>query len=346
MTKVNYALIALATFLITFGLGAKYYAYPHLAVMPATPQINSVATTPEGQPATYFDLPTLKEVTGPLENRATIRGDLVAAEDARSVSGQDVVVWTAYGCTGVGGEDCRENPFPLSGAIDKIALGTSTSAVVPWPGAYQETGGKTSSSPINQGYVFKLPFGTQKATYPWWHAATNTAEPLLYRGTTTVQGLRVYRFEQVIEPRKVGTIDLPGSVLGSSDATVTADRMAGTRTEMTIEPETGVAITRIVHPTSFLAIDGRKVLTLIDGTFVVDQATVDTTVAAYKPLALGLKALRLWVPLTFIPLGVLLLALVAIRSVRARARQRTSIGSGSVVSGEPEVVLVASPISA
>ena len=335
MTKVSAALIALATFLISFGIGAQLYAYPHLAVMPATPQINMVATTQADQPATYFDIPTLKEVSGPLESRTTVRGDVAAAADARVTSGQDVVVWTSYSCTGVAGEDCRDNPYPLAGTIDKIASGTHSSVTVPWPGAYQETGGSKNQSPITEGYVFKLPFNTQKTTYPWWHSSTNSYEPLVFRGTTTVQGLPVFKFEQKVTPRKVGTLDVPGALVGSKDATVTADNMAGSTTEMTIEPETGVAITRVVHPTSYLEVNGRKVLTEIDGTFVVDQASVDETVATYKPLALGLKALRVWVPLVFIPAGILIYLLVAVRIRRAR-RPSPSASAAVETSRVPE----------
>ncbi len=59
-----------------------------------------------------------------------------------------------------------------------------------------------------EGLYFKFPFDTQKKTYQWWDGTLARPPRAKYVGEGTVKGMKVYKFEQVIEPIKTGTIDV------------------------------------------------------------------------------------------------------------------------------------------
>lgn len=90
---------------------------------------------------------------------------------------------------------------------------------------------------------FKFPFGAEKKTYKYFDGTLAQATPMEYKGTDTVQGLSVYKYEQVIEPTKYAELDVPGALVGQPEvSTVTAGRYyANTRT-VWVEPTTGIVV--------------------------------------------------------------------------------------------------------
>src|SRR5262249_44179867 len=62
---------------------------------------------------------------------------------------------------------------------------------------------RTSSLPVHccgalppmEGYTLKLPFDTQKITYPWWDPTAKRAFPAKYVDEETLYGLKVYKFD-------------------------------------------------------------------------------------------------------------------------------------------------------
>ena len=293
MRKSGIALVFLGLFLLTGAALAPTYVYNALAVMPANADITVVATSSDGKPATYFDLSTLKEVSAPLKSITVVHGDPDAAADA----GEDVDVWDAYACTGPATTTCTSESLPLSGSRTLLALDAHTGQTVAWDGAYVESGGHRDDDPGIDGYVYKLPFNVAKRTYAWWNGDLGATADLRYTGTATIQGLDVYRFTQTIPPTKTGTIDLPGALAGSPQPTVTGDQMVSSVLDVTVEPETGVAITRTLSIDNYVAVGGRRVLTTTRGTFEVDERTVTDTVDEYQPLATELYLLRRGIPI-------------------------------------------------
>jgi len=293
--------------------------------MPADAKIDSVASTLPGHDATYFNVPTLSEVTGPLTNKTRIRGDVGAGIEAtKAVGGKvdgDVVVWASYACTGPSDTDCLTDPLPMAGDVQNIAFAARGSQVVDWSGNYEETGGKRNDDPATTGY--KLPFNVGKHDYTWYNGDLGKSAKLTYDGTSKVKGLSTFRFTQDVAATTVGTIDLPGSLVGSKEPSVTGDIITTGHLEMDVEPETGVAMTTVSSPSKWVEVNGTKVLTMIDGTFSLTDATVTDNVDNYRPLALGLKTLRLWAPIggTIVGLGLIGLGL----AIGQRQRRRRGL---------------------
>lgn len=308
------------------GLGARFYAYDRIAVMPPDAKIDAVAATAPDAPATYFDIGKLKEVTGPLTNRTKVRGDVAEADNASSDTGKDAVVWQSYTCTGPTSENCLANRLPLAATLENTAFARHGSEVIDWDGNYRETGGKHDDKPQISGYVFKLPFNVGKRDYTWYNSDLGKPVKLTYKGESSVKGLRTYRFVEDVTRTKLGTIDLPGNLADSEAATVTGDIWYTARLEMDVEPESGVAMTTVSSPNKWVEVDGKKVLTMIKGTFSLTNQTVTDNVDTYKPLASGLKAIRIWVPIVGVAVGLLCFLAASLLLIR---RRRVDISPGA-----------------
>ena len=75
------------------------------------------------------------------------------------------------------------------------------------------------------------PYYPRANLFPQWQDGSRDEE--------TIDGLLVYRFRGAVEPTKIGNVDVPGSLVGSDQATVSADRMYLTSRDYTVEPVTG-----------------------------------------------------------------------------------------------------------
>jgi hypothetical protein len=80
---------------------------------------------------------------------------------------------------------------------------------VNWKAASSEFDGKVVEPSNFKGLSFKFPFSAQKTTYKVWNSALREATPAKYIGDGTFKGMKVYKYQQAIEPIKTGTFDVP-----------------------------------------------------------------------------------------------------------------------------------------
>jgi hypothetical protein len=323
-----WVLAALGVLMLVAGLGARYFVYDRMAVMPADAKIDAVAETAPDAPATFFDMANSRQVTAALVNRTEVRGDVAAAKYLSRDIDQDVVVWDSHTCTGPAPGNCLDDGQSLSTAQEATAFSSHGSRVVKWSGAYLEADGRRDEEPKTTGYVFKLPFNVGKHDYTWYDADLGRSVALTYEGDSKVQGLGTYHFVEEVPATEVGTMDLPGALVGSGEPTVQGTIMYSKHLAMDVEPETGVPITTDAHPQKWVEVNGQKVVTMIDGNFSLTEQTVDDSVDKYQSLALGLKVLRVWAPLLGLLIGLpcLLLGLGLIVRSRRRAGAASALG--------------------
>ena len=339
MKKIN-ALIFLGAFLLVAGLGARYYGYPRLAVIPTNLDSKVVAENPPGEPATYFSIAKLSEVSGELGNQTQAQVDPVASEELAAEMDRDVLVVRTYACTDDIAVDCSTMRYPLSAALSTFAIDRRTGEPVAWDDASIETGGAVESGVEFEGLTIKFPFNAQQRTYEFWNADLRTSVPVEFVGETSVDGLAAYEYRSEIEPTVLGQLDIPGSIIGMDDEpNVTVDRVTSSETTYVVEPESGVIISATSVQDSYAALDGDKVLTITDGTFTTPASAADATVATYRPLSKALYAVRVLAPLVGAIAGALLLALAALLVVRRRRRQ-ASATAPVVASTESELAHV------
>ena len=337
--KKIYVLMMLGSLLLTVGVLSRAYAYPQLAVIPADTDATVIARSVEGTPTTYFSIAEMAEVTGSLTNVTRVVAQPEDTAAASRETGRDVVAFETYVCSDPtdldypgGGADCRANPLPLSGEQSHYAVDAQTGELVSWSGGRTRSGGELIQDVPFAGYVIKLPFNTQSKSYEFWNATLRETVSADYVGETEVAGVRALEFRVDVAPTVVGELDLPGSLLGRDEASVTTDRVFSSYGTVLVEPETGLIIGGTSALDSYAELDGERVLTITQGEFAVSGEDVAKGAVDAKETAAGLYLLRVIAPLSAGAAGVLLLLLAGILAWR---RHRHGGRAGSI-SGAPE----------
>ncbi len=225
------------------------------------------STTAPGADAEYLDVAAgLKPTTGPLKNTKAIVGNVKAGKKASKELDRDVAVWDIYDCTDKPTFNCGSGETALSATDDRVAFDRNTGEAVDWKGARSDVDGEVIQPGKFKGLYFKFPFDAQKKTYQFWDGTLRKATPAKYVGEGKVKGMKAYEYEQTIEPIKTGTIDVPGSLVGSDEATVTADRIYSSVSTYQVDPVTGVVLVGQTAQDSYLELDGERVLTTTKAT--------------------------------------------------------------------------------
>lgn len=306
--KTGVVALALGAFLLLLGLLSKFYMYDQLAVVPLNQNTVSTSETLPGADAEYLDVANgLKITTGPLRSVRQTVGDIDLSKETSDELGQDVAVWNTYVCTDTPDFDCSSGQTPLSSTKDIVAFDRTSAEAVKWDGAESNSNGEATKDPF-EGLYFKFPFNTQKQTYQFWDGTLKQALPAEFDEETDIDGLKVYKFTQTIEPTKTGTIDVPGNLAGgTADETITADRIyANTRT-LYVEPVTGAIIKGGEAQDSYLEVDGVRGATTTKATLEYTDDHVQENVDEYKGKAALLSAVKTTIPLVGSILGLLLM---------------------------------------
>jgi hypothetical protein len=209
-------------------------------------------------------------------------------------STDDVAVWeTVVDTTNADGDT-------LTATRSIVAFDRRTGAGV------EGYGQSIDGDPIDhEGQILKFPFGTEQRDYEFWDIALREATPAVFDGEDEIDGMTVYRFVQTIEPTVVSQLEVPGSLAGSDEPAVEADRTyANTRT-LWVEPETGVIIRGQEEQDTILVYQGDEIATITSGTIAYTDEQVQANVDEYRPLASQLNLVGTVLPLVLGILGVI-----------------------------------------
>ena len=307
--KLGIVALFLGAFLLVLAAMSKFYMYDRVAVVPYNHTATTIAMTAPGDDATYLDAAAGLEITtGPLKNTKVVTGDVKASEKASKDLDRDVAVWDIYDCTDTPDFDCGSGETALSAVQDRVAFDRHTGEAVTYEDTYSDAGERIEPGDF-EGLYFKFPFDTKKKTYQFWDGTLHQATPAKYVGEGKVKGLKVYKFEQVIEPVKIDTLDVPGSLVDSDEPTVSADQIYSSVSKYSVEPATGVVIVGQTAQDNYLEVDGVRKTTTTDATLTYVDQTVTDTVDEFKSKATLLKAAQTWIPIGGAVLGLLLIAL-------------------------------------
>ncbi len=318
--KTGIAVMGLGAFLLVLGLLSKFYMYDRLAVVPFNQNTTSISETAPGADAEYLDIANgIKVTTGPLRSVRITTGDIDLSKEASDELDQDVAVWDTYVCTDTPDFDCASGETPLSSSHDVVAFDRTSAETVDWDGAVSESDGEAIDDPF-EGLYFKFPFNTQKETYQFWDGTLNKALPAEFEEETDIDGLTVYKFVQTIEPTKTGTTDVPGNLVDSDEATVTADRIYSNVRTLYVEPVTGAIISGGESQDAYLELNGVRGATTTKATLQYTDDYVQENVDEYKSKASLLAAVKTTIPLVASILGLLLLAGGALLVARGKRK--------------------------
>ena len=290
-------LTGLGAFLLLLAILARFYLPGQVIKFPLNEYSVSTLT---GTNATYFSQQTGTEVTGATVRAvSTVQGDVAAGSSSTAV-------WNDI--TGVFDTTHGASPgIPISYSTERMAFNRRTGLLVNCCGA--EIGTKRVKM-SGQGYVW--PIGTQKQNYQIFDTTLLKPEPVTYTGTSTVDGMNVDIFAEYINNQKVGTVSLPGSLVGiSSQPTVTLPEYLSAVNTYYVDPGTGSPLKVVESENDSLTnpSTGATALTLLRGTL----ASTPKSIAAAVHIAKTSDNEISWVqdigPIIGVLLGLVLLVL-------------------------------------
>jgi hypothetical protein len=274
------ALTLLGVLLLIAAPVLRFAVYPSLRKAPLTRDERVIST---GTGA-WFDLLARGTKSGPLTSTRTIVG-----KPSQSVKG--AAVWettnTLRSSTGAG------VGLPLS---ETVTFDRTTSAPIPLD----------VETPKHDSFVLKFPFGTERKTYDFWDDIAQRSFPAEYKGESTVKGVRVYVFTQVIAPAPAPKQLGFDAVYSNSGRTVY------------VEPTTGVIVRGVSHPKVVLTGTPLGDIPGLDASLEYDDATQAHFAKTAKDCIAGLRLVRTTLPLGSLVAGSVLLAVGVVLVVRRR----------------------------
>jgi hypothetical protein len=303
-------LFGLGAFLLVAGLLIRFYAYPHVALAPID---QDSVTKLQAKGATIFDTTSLQPITTDLSVQSRTVGD-VKASKAR---GGNVRVWV--NTTSIRSADGTVR----SRSTERTPFDGYSAEAVNCCGAFDESTEGDRKSVKRTGLVYKWPFDTQKKSYQVWDGTLGKAVTTKYVRETTTNGLKTYEFKSTVPRTKVGTQEVPASVVGEpGTGNVEADSMYATTNDYQIEPLTGAIVTQSLAATNTLAIGGEDRQTTLKANLEYTPAQVATYAKQFKSNAAQIRLVKTTGPIITIVLGLILLAL---GFVLGRRREEPSV---------------------
>jgi Porin PorA len=260
---IGLTLAGLGAFLIVVAVLLRTYVGGQLIKFPKNEYLT---VTLLGSGVSYFSPSMVKPVSGAtMRVTSTVKGDATAGTSSTAVWNEFTYLYDVT------------NRSTFQFLTRRAAFDRRTAQLVNCCGA--SVGGNTA---IHQsGLVgFLWPFGTQKATYQVFDPNLNQPRPARYEGTSTIDGITVYRFVEHVPTTRSGSQQIPGSLVGMKNQSLVTlpEYYTGTNT-FWVDPVTGAQLdTRQNNKLTLEDATGAQRLVLYDGTLTMTPQSVQTVV--------------------------------------------------------------------
>ena len=319
---IGIVLIGLGVFLVVVGALLRFTVVPAIAKAPLSPGEDTggvTQTDQAGVAASLFDPSTLTERKDvPLTVTRFTRGDVPASQTAEAKAG-DLAVYDTF-------QRVEDNAGVVVQAnTARFAFNRVTSEMSNCCGANLD-GENVQMSGI---VPLKFPMFTQPQNYPYFDTSLNAAVEAVYQGQEDLEGLPVYKYVVTVEPTQIGTIEVPGDLVGSPDPSYVAPQFYANVLTLYVEPSTGAIVKGdSVQKQTLRGPDGTDQVTIIDAVIGTTPQEASDGIAYAKTQSALLKLLNETVPLVGVILGVILLA-VGILLVATSKRKQGGSHAGS-----------------
>jgi hypothetical protein len=288
---IGFALAGLGGFLVVVALLLPTYVVGQIVKFP----LNEYETaTLDASNATYFSPSKLTEETGvSMQALYTIKGEVGQGTSSTAV-------WQEFAVS-----NDLTNHVQVQIQSRTLAFNRKTAQLVNCCGA-----NVNGNSSVDQrgvaGYVF--PMGDQKQTYYVFDTTLNKPMPFVYSGTSNVDGIQTYVYIENVAPTQFATETVPGSLIGTSAASVTLPEYYSMRQIDYVDPETGALVNVNEHQTLSLhnPSTGAQALLLYDADLIATPATVHSIVGLDSSGRNELSLLKTILPLVLGILGLIL----------------------------------------
>ena len=258
------AATAIAAFSFTLAPVLRFWTLPRVQVAPLDIDSTDVSVGT----GTYLDPATGRE-TGPAKITITrhVVGNVTEAERTGHA------VWDIATRTDTPATLTAQDPRQAySFSVDRWVFDRHTNEPVACCG---------SDPPVDGEAYLKFPFDLGEHDYVVWNATAMEAYIAHFDGTQKVNGHQLYRFVGAVEPVRIGSLSVPGGVVGlTGTGTVAADEYYANPREVTlVDPVTGAPVAGSSHPHITLRPPGgaTDAVLALDVDVSSDAATVATT---------------------------------------------------------------------
>lgn len=255
--------------------------------------------------ATYFNIEEVELVeNATLEAHSTIRADVASSTD-------EVVVWDQFTWL----KDA-ETGFGITSNSRRAGHDRVTGEAVDCCDAMVN-----EEATVQSGQLWKFPFFTEQRDYDFFETTVREVVPMEFQGVEEIEGVEVYRFEQVVDGEVTGERTLPRSVAGlEGEGDVTGDEVFSITRTYWIEPTTGSPLKVSEDQNRVVVVDGQEVLTLLDAELVFDEASVQQAVANSEQGRTMLPLIHTTIPLAALIVGVGFIGIGVVLHLTGRSR--------------------------
>ncbi len=292
--------IGLGVFLFVLAGLLRFTVVPAVAKAPLSPGDSTggiVQTDQSGVAARLFDPATLTERTDvPLTATRFTRGDVPASQTTEALA-DDLAVYESF----LRVED--NTGTVVTASTVRVAFNRVTSELSNCCGANFD-GKEIEFSGINP---LKFPMFTKPQDYNYFDSTIEESVPITYVGTEDLEGLSVYRFEQSLDARRIGELEVPGDLLDWPLPTYRAPRFYANERVLWVEPTTGAIVKGEERQIQTLrGPDGSDAVTIIDAVIGTTAAEVSKGVDTAGSLSRTINLLNSTAPIIAGVLGVIL----------------------------------------
>ena len=320
---IGLTLAGLGAFLIVVAVLLRTYVSGQLIKFPNNEYFS---TTLLGSGVSYFSPSMAKPVSGAtMRVTSTVKGDSAAGTSSTAVWNEFTYLYDTT------------NRATFQFVTRRVAFDRRTAQLVNCCGG--SVGGNTAMR--QSGLVGCLwPFGTQKTTYDVFDPNLNQPRPARYKGTSTLDGITVYRFVEQVPSTRSGSQQIPASLVGMKGQSLVTlpEYYTGTNT-FWVDPLTGAQLdTRQDDKLTLQDATGAQRLLLFDGALTMTPQSVQAIV---NTDATGRTEYEWFEVIT--PLVCGLVGIAALITGIVLARLRREEGHDHVDSAAPEPVLDPAP---
>lgn len=299
---IGLTLAGLGAFLIVVALLLRGYVGGQVIKLPLNEYYK---TTLQGR-ISYFSPSLVRVVPGAMMRvTSTVKGDAAAGTSSTAVWDSFTYLYDAT------------NSRTFEYETRRVAFNRRTAQLVNCCGA--NVNGNTA---IRQsGLVgFLWPFGTQKTTYQVFDVTLNKPWPTRYAGTSTIDGIQVYRYVEQVPTTRSGRQTLPGSLVGMpSQKEVTLPEYYTATNTFWVDPVTGAQLDTTQDQKLVLRdATGAQRLLLFDGSLTMTPQSVRSVVSLDQTGRNEFAWLEITIPLICAVAGIVLLIVGIVLARRRR----------------------------
>ena len=305
---IGTVLFGLGVALLVLAAGLRFYVAPKATQLPYDLGPSTSVVVAKG--ATYVVIangePSVK--TGDLQATTDVRPQPVITQQQMTGPLEGTaVVWDVYSRV-----EAVSDKTLVDASTQEIALDRKTGAAADWSGAWENStnAAKGEETKVKfAGHQYKMPFDTQKTSYPFWDGTLGKTLPIEFKSVDTVEGIEVYTFMQTIPLQQIPLDATTGAVLAAKfGGKQPGGTMwySNTRTIL-VEPTTGQFLkVREQRRQEYRGGNGTTTV-LLDADFNYSDETFRNTVNNINSSLFQVRLVTLYLPLTAGLLGLVLM---------------------------------------